>query len=80
MNREFIYTEVEDPEMRAEITALEEENAELKRLLVHVYNAGYHAGHHDTVESVYVHIVECDMDTYHEDVVGELTAALKEKP
>jgi hypothetical protein len=42
--------------------------------LVHLYNLGYHAGHHDTVEGQYVDIRECDMDTYHADVVAEIVA------
>ena len=34
------------------------------------------AGHHDTVEGQYTHILPVDMDTYHADVVGELLAEL----
>lgn len=45
--------------------------------LVHVYNSGYKAGHHDTVETFYVDIVEAEMDTYHEDIVTELVAELE---
>ena len=48
---------------------------------VRVYNSGYAAGHHDTVEGQYTHILPVDMDTYHADVVGELLAELaKEQP
>ena len=48
----------------------------MRKLLNHVYNSGYHAGRHDTIEGSYVDIFPCDMDSYHEDVVGELVADL----
>jgi len=48
---------------------------------VRVYNSGYAAGHHDTVEGQYTHILPVDMDTYHAGVVGELLAELaKDQP
>jgi hypothetical protein len=53
------------------------ENVRLRELVVRIYNAGYHAGHGDTVEARYVHIYDCDMSTYHGDEVAELLAALK---
>ena len=40
--------------------------------MVRLYNQGYYAGHHDTVEGGFVPIHSCDMDTYHEDVVAEI--------
>ena len=43
-----------------------------KALLVRLYNAGYKAGHHDTVEGQYTDIFEVDMDSYHEDDVDEI--------
>lgn len=43
---------------------------------VHVYNSGYHAGHHDTVEGCYVDIHPIDMGTYHAEEVVALLAAL----
>lgn len=43
---------------------------------VHIYNSGYHAGHHDTVEGGYVDIHPSDMDSYHAEEVSELLAAL----
>jgi hypothetical protein len=43
-----------------------------KALLVKLYNAGYKAGHHDTVEGQYTDIFEADMDSYHEDDVDEI--------
>jgi len=50
--------------------------------LVRAYNAGYMAGHHDTVEGGFVDIHPSDMDTYHADVVAELglTAAPQAEP
>ena len=44
--------------------------------IIHIYNSGYHAGHHNTVEGRYTDIFSCDMDTYHEDVVFDLIAEL----
>ena len=41
-------------------------------LLVRIYNAGYAAGHHDTVEGGYVPVADQDKATYHADVVQEL--------
>ena len=56
------------------ITRLRAELAECKRQSVRLYNSGYHAGHHDTVEGCYTHILPCDMSTYHDDVVAALAA------
>lgn len=42
------------------------------RLMVRVYNAGYAAGHHDTVEGQYTHIENDDLGTYHEYEVAEI--------
>ncbi|MDY0227201.1 MAG: hypothetical protein RBR38_10270 [Desulfomicrobium apsheronum] len=56
--------------------ALKEEVAALKVAAVHIYNSGYHAGHHYTVEGGYVDIHPSDMDTYHAEEVAELLAAL----
>lgn len=55
-------------------------NEELKKLMIHIYNSGYHAGHHDTVEGGYSNIFPCDMETYHEEVVSELIEELEVKP
>ena len=55
---------------------LQEELAALKEAAVHIYNSGYHAGHHDTVEGRYVDIHISDMGTYHTEEVAELLAAL----
>jgi hypothetical protein len=37
-----------------------------------MYNKGYKAGHHATVEGQYVDILDEDMDTYHDDIVNEI--------
>ena len=55
---------------------LRNELAALKTAAVHIYNSGYHAGHHYTVEGGYVDIHSNDMDTYHAEEVAELLAAL----
>ncbi len=49
-----------------------EEVNELRRIMIHLYNSGYHAGHNDTVEGQYIDICTQDMDTYHEEIVCEL--------
>jgi hypothetical protein len=67
MQRHSRYNEAAD-----EIEALEAENARLKTLLTRMYNKGYKAGHHDTVECQYVDILDEDMDTYHADIVNEI--------
>ena len=43
-----------------------------KAILVRLYNSGYKAGHHDTVEGQYTDIFEIDMDSYHKDDVDEI--------
>ena len=59
-----------------EIEELRTELATLRDGAVHIYNSGYHAGHHATVEGGYVDIHSSDMDTYHAEEVAELLAAL----
>jgi len=44
----------------------------LVRLAMRLYNSGYHAGHHDTVETAYVDICSCDMENYHEETAREI--------
>ena len=51
-------------------------------LEIRLYNAGYRAGHSDTVEGCFTDIVDCEMSEYHADVVGEIIEELqpKERP
>lgn len=44
----------------------------LLRMAMRLYNSGYHAGHHDTVEVGYVDIFACDMENYHGDEAREI--------
>ena len=53
-----------------EIDRLRARVARLDYAAVHIYNSGYHAGHHDTVEGGYVDIHPGDMDTYHAEEVA----------
>ena len=46
-------------------------NIDLQKFIF-IYNLGYHAGHHDTVEGNYTDIFPCDMKQYHEDIVAEI--------
>jgi len=46
----------------------------LRAALVWMYNQGYQAGHHDTVEGAFTDVHPDDIDTYHDDVVAELIA------
>ncbi len=48
------------------------------RQLVRLHNSGYKSGHHDTVESVYVDIHDCDMNSYHQEEVEEWLREWKE--
>ena len=45
---------------------------ELIPLFCLLYNAGYQAGHHDTVEGGFCEVHDSDRETYHEDEVREL--------
>lgn len=54
------------------ILDLRASNKKLRGMAIHVYNSGYHAGHHDTVEGGYVDIHSNDMDSYHAETVEEL--------
>ena len=44
-------------------------------LMVEVYNEGYAAGHHDTVEGTFVHVLDLDKATYHS---GDVEAFISE--
>ena len=53
-------------------------NDKIKTLMIDMFNRGYAAGHHDTVEGVYVDIHWQDHMTYHEDVVMEMVDEMRE--
>lgn len=55
-----------------ECAKLGRENARLQSLMIRIYNSGYKAGHHDTVEAGYVDIHDCDMETYHAETVEDI--------
>jgi hypothetical protein len=55
---------------------LKAENETLKRKSVYLYNCGYHAGHHDTVEGGYTDVLPVDMNSYHKDIVLELLSEM----
>lgn len=48
--------------------------------LVNLYNTAYTAGHNDTVEGVYTHVLACDFSTYHTDEVIEWLEEYKNAP
>lgn len=60
-----------------EIEALRAENARLKSMQVWLYNCGYKAGHHYTVEGGFTDIHYSDMATYHADIVAEIDDAMQ---
>lgn len=45
-------------------------------IFTQVFNAGYMAGHHDTVEGCYTDIHQSDIDTYQSDIVEMLVKDL----
>lgn len=55
-----------------ELATLRAENERLKEDAVYIYNSGYNAGHHDTVEGQYTQVLPVDMRTYQNDVVAEI--------
>jgi len=48
-------------------------------LLTHIYNAGYSAGHHDTVEATYTDILPVDIEEIHSEIVEVLFMELEGK-
>ena len=76
MTAELVLLQSENSSLRATVAKLEADVEALKGAAVHIYNSGYHAGHHDTVEGGYVDIHPSDMDSYHAEEVTELLAAL----
>lgn len=51
-------------------------NDRLRKLATRLYNNGYKAGHHDTVEGQYVDVLRCEMDEYHEIEANEILQSL----
>jgi hypothetical protein len=51
-----------------------------EQILTRIYTAGYERGHHDTVESTYLHIHPEDVGTYFSDDVKELMQELPAMP
>lgn len=58
------------------IISMDKYKSALESLMVRVYNSGYMAGHHDTVEGHFVDIHHSDMSTYHGEEVEELRQEL----
>ena len=54
-----------------EALAQPEQEPVVESFMVHMYNFGYKAGHHDTVEGQYIDLDRRDMGTYHSDIVAE---------
>lgn len=65
--------------LKEELNALRARYNALVDAVVHVYNSGYYAGHHDTVEGRYIDIHSSDMASYHAEEVAELLSELEEK-
>jgi hypothetical protein len=59
-------------QLLTENAALRAKLTEQARIAIRIYNNGYKAGHHHTVEGGYSDIAERDMDTYHEEEVSDL--------
>ena len=64
------------PDFLTELTRLRDENKAMKEFGVLMYNHGYMNGHHHTVEGYFTDIHQCDMETYHEDVVSDIVEDL----
>lgn len=45
---------------------------DLMKLMVYMFNTGYHYGHHATVESNFIDVHRSDMEYYHSDVVDDV--------
>ena len=74
--------------LQQKVRELEAQNKQLKAELaervtvsqqVELYNAGYLAGHHDTVEGTYVDIAMPDIGTIHDEGVAEIVGEMKRK-
>lgn len=48
----------------------------LRSALTHAHNRGYLAGHHDTVEAQFSHILSSELDSYRSEQVDDILQAL----
>ncbi len=48
----------------------------LRSALTHAHNRGYLAGHHDTVEAQFSHILSSELDSYRSEQVEDILQAL----
>jgi len=72
MTIEEIVQELKDGQAARAQGGQEEDGKGSLPWFVHVYNSGYEAGHHDTVEGGFTPIHFSDQDTYHEELVLEI--------
>lgn len=63
--------------LETQLTAARADSERMKLDSVRLYNLGYAAGHHDTVEGCYADIHHSDMDSYHIEEVEETLSAHK---
>ena len=64
----------------AECEKMEGELREQKKIQIRLYNAGYNAGHEETVETGAMSISQCDMESYHADRVEDLVSDYFNQP
>lgn len=62
--------------LRAQLADCRAQNERLREDAVYIYNSGYNAGHHDTVEGQYTLVLPVDMRIYQDDVVAEILAEI----
>ena len=70
--RELIALKVADSSQSLVTENIRSVSQETLDLMVEIYNAGYAAGHHDTVEGGYVQVHDQDKRTYHAEPVEDL--------
>jgi hypothetical protein len=72
MARELIALKVGDSSQSLVTENVRRFSQETLDLMVEIYNAGYAAGHHDTVEGGFVQVQDQDKRTYHSECVEDL--------
>ncbi|AYZ83495.1 TPA: hypothetical protein ACGJUA_002409 [Pseudomonas aeruginosa] len=60
----------------ARINGLTVSEGLLRSALTHAHNRGYLAGHHDTVEAQFSHILSSELDSYRSEQVEDILQAL----